>query len=1176
MSGFAASLSGYGEDSELQRQFDEYQRGNPGISMGMPPGPPLPDYYHQQQHHHLSRVPSGASGSSPPTHSTPYVPQNYGPPMGHTSSPTMSSSPLMMAQGMPPYATHHQPPTMLAYANMQPNYSPSHMHYQVAAPPGVVVSNYSYPPPPMPPGGSPITEEDLIDRQNIDSPEGIAALYSQPEPLTHPRAPKATTTMEQIQIMQEAFKREQDSSRRRHQSAYAEAAARRAVRMGNKPEYGGGGNSMGSLQSSASASPTSSAGSLQSSGAAGQYGFGAATLSSQHPPQAATTTTNSVNDPKARLPTIVTKRRDAAVLDQDEHGRMIVRYTDSDAVFYIGSAPLGVEDDKYWLSELQVYLRSNFAEAFSASEDDIAVLMHGRNKPISLGQIGIRCRWCKHDSPAERGQQATSYPSLISGIYNSVQQMLRLHLDSCLSMPHDVRDKIEYLKLSCSSRGGRKQYWIDSARRIGLTDTPTGIHFVRDPDEPLPPLSGPSVAARDATALRKKRPPVASYTTNNVPRLKTAPSKARPFIQDENYEDEYSGRIMDINMPSQPPKDAAPLVFPEDKPLISDYLYLTMEQMALCNLMEADRVGCYKTRKVGFPGIACRHCVGQAGCGRYFPASEASLSQTTTSQTILNHVRNCRRCPAHIRDELEIMKRERTGPDGKRHEKPKHGGRKVFFHRLWCRIQGLDIDDEEEGEGSCEDEPEPRSSMKKGRRKNDEDYSFDELSCNVETSHSDSIDYGLSSEKAKGKRSSPRSTRNSSSASKASSTDTESWVHGCVRLTKADDSHWLSEMECFARTELVEVFSYTRDDSLQGYSGRKLPSEGQVGVRCVYCKDLDPNQRMNGCVIFPDSLESLHSKVADMIRLHFPSCGSLPDNVRQTFKSLRGFDAKVSTEDSHHYWIDAAVDIGLSGESTGGTGTWGISFRRNPLEPSPADELDMEPTNGRWAGSARNFLVMNDDRGTCTDQVILLMRQVQPCRFGGADKRGSASRGRARVIGFPGICCKHCNGHSSQGRYFPPSAKNLTDSTVNSMLTHVMSCIHCPFPVRASLAYLGHRAIQQKADLGGGWKKNFFQRVWDRLHVSMEWTAAEGNFGLPASHNKVSEYGEDDGPLDPHDDGGEAQGESGDQMNALIKAAAIWLTEQDGSKPRSKRINPGSPDSADDNEGSGNKRRRAV
>mmetsp|Transcript_44912 Transcript_44912/g.108527 ORF Transcript_44912/g.108527 Transcript_44912/m.108527 type:complete len:1914 (-) Transcript_44912:641-6382(-) len=170
--------------------------------------------------------------------------------------------------------------------------------------------------------------------------------------------------------------------------------------------------------------------------------------------------------------------------------------------WFPGCVPLGVEDDKYWLSELQVYLRSNFAEAFGATEDDIAAPMHGRNKPIALGQVGIRCMHCKNENPAERGQQATSYPSLISGIYNSVQQMLRLHLDCCQAMPPDVRAKIETLKLSSSSRGGRKQYWIDSAKRLGLTDTTQGIHFGRDPTGPLPPLEGPSVNSKEG---RKKK-----------------------------------------------------------------------------------------------------------------------------------------------------------------------------------------------------------------------------------------------------------------------------------------------------------------------------------------------------------------------------------------------------------------------------------------------------------------------------------------------------------------------------------------------------------------------------------------------------------------------------------------------------------------------------------------------
>jgi hypothetical protein len=92
-------------------------------------------------------------------------------------------------------------------------------------------------------------------------------------------------------------------------------------------------------------------------------------------------------------------------------------------------------------------------------------------------------------------------------------------------------------------------------------------------------------------------------------------------------------RTIEEKLESEPPDSVDddpvehyPLVEPEEVALISDYLYLTLNRCRLCNLMEADKVGCYEGRKVGFRGLACKHCVGQAGCGRYFPASEASLS----------------------------------------------------------------------------------------------------------------------------------------------------------------------------------------------------------------------------------------------------------------------------------------------------------------------------------------------------------------------------------------------------------------------------------------------------------------------------------------------------------------------------------------------------------------------
>ena len=744
------------------------------------------------------------------------------------------------------------------------------------------------------------------------------------------------------------------------------------------------------------------------------------------------------------------------------------------------------------------------------------------------------------ENPAERGQQATSYPSLISGIYNSVQQMLRLHLDCCQAMPPEIRNKIEQLKLSSSSRGGRKQYWVDSAKRLGLVDTQHGIHFGRDPHGPLPPLTGPSVHSKEGR--RKKLADDQKKEEEEIPEP-TPPPEAPP-------------------PPPLPPVDDRPLVFPEDQPLISDYLYLTLEQMAPCVLMEADRVGCYKTRKVGFPGLACKHCVGQAGCGRYFPASEASLSQTTTSQTIMNHVRNCRRCPIEIRENLEIMKRARMGPDGKRADKPKHGGRKVFFHRLWCRIQGIPM---QVGKGETKEKK--KRGKKAGSKKINKKRSNQESDVDSRSGDEQEVIPPKLTESSEEETETESSSEESDSDEPRTDTSKKNekkiekkqkaipWHEGCVRLTEPDDAHWLSEMQCFSRSDLVEVFSYKEEDGLGGYAGRKEPAVGQVGVRCVFCKSLDPSEKPSGCIVFPESLSGLHTKVTDMLRLHFHSCPSMPDDTKETFKTLRGFGAKVA-DDSQQYWVDAARDIGLSNiPPDGPENGWGITFRRDPLQPSPCDELDREAVSGTPPNLGKAFLIRPDDRGACTDQVLLMMRQVKVCTFQKKDRRGGpGARGRDRVIGFPGLCCKHCSSKNNTGRYFPVSAKNLTDNTANSLQAHISSCSRCPEPIKASIAYLSHRAILQKAELSGSWKKGFFKKIWDRLHVERAWNSGSGGAEDEEDAVSVEEGGHDEPKDDSYGDESDDEEEKiGHGMNSLIKAAAIWLTDQDQASDPANR-----------------------
>jgi hypothetical protein len=140
-------------------------------------------------------------------------------------------------------------------------------------------------------------------------------------------------------------------------------------------------------------------------------------------------------------------------------------------------------EDKLKLPAHQVFLRHQI-EVFRASADDISTHTRGRNKPIMMGQIGIRCRHCAHIPVGRRQKGSTYFPSTTLGLYQAAQNMSTTHLQDvlCSEMPARLRQQFVYListKVSSSSGAGRP-FWVKSAKKLGLVDTDDGIRFVRD------------------------------------------------------------------------------------------------------------------------------------------------------------------------------------------------------------------------------------------------------------------------------------------------------------------------------------------------------------------------------------------------------------------------------------------------------------------------------------------------------------------------------------------------------------------------------------------------------------------------------------------------------------------------------------------------------------------------
>jgi hypothetical protein len=145
---------------------------------------------------------------------------------------------------------------------------------------------------------------------------------------------------------------------------------------------------------------------------------------------------------------------------------------------------LAQKNDALKLSAHQCLLRHQI-EAFHATPVDATTHTRGRNKPIVIGQVGIRCIHCAHLPIAQRQKGSTYFPSSVLGLYQAAQNMSTMHIQCglCQHMSETLRTQFAQLlatKTTTGSSGAGRPYWAESARKLGLVDTAFGIHSIRN------------------------------------------------------------------------------------------------------------------------------------------------------------------------------------------------------------------------------------------------------------------------------------------------------------------------------------------------------------------------------------------------------------------------------------------------------------------------------------------------------------------------------------------------------------------------------------------------------------------------------------------------------------------------------------------------------------------------
>lgn len=191
--------------------------------------------------------------------------------------------------------------------------------------------------------------------------------------------------------------------------------------------------------------------------------------------------------------------------------------------------PLSLSTDRSTLSEYQCLIREQI-DLFAAKQADIDCSAQGRNRPIVIDQVGIRCRHCSPLPSSRRSRGAVYFPAKLSGLYvlscfcvavcyfrisvpfsrmphnadilfcthfvstryQASQNMVLNHFStSCQSLPPQVREEMLRLKQRKTYvLGGGKEYWARGGEIRNIIEIDNRLFFRNKiPDNMLPESS---------------------------------------------------------------------------------------------------------------------------------------------------------------------------------------------------------------------------------------------------------------------------------------------------------------------------------------------------------------------------------------------------------------------------------------------------------------------------------------------------------------------------------------------------------------------------------------------------------------------------------------------------------------------------------------------------------------
>jgi hypothetical protein len=134
-------------------------------------------------------------------------------------------------------------------------------------------------------------------------------------------------------------------------------------------------------------------------------------------------------------------------------------------------------------------------------------------------------------------------------------------------------------------------------------------------------------------------------------------------------------------------------------------------------------------------------------------------------------------------------------------------------------------------------------------------------------------------------------------------------------------------------------------------------------------------------------------------------------------------------------------------------------------------------------------LIEETDSKLLTDYFYFIILQLAVCRFTEKDRKTRGGKRQDVAVGYGGLQCIHCASAPYSRKFFWANVDRLANSFAG-IPEHVLTCKMCPEEITNALLVLKGRHNSQMALLPRGAQKQFFRRMWKRIHAGDDIAAA--------------------------------------------------------------------------------------